>query len=904
MVAGTNTFSLTAAHNFPASVSCVNNLSPTIPSVVMVQQRQIVQNQAISTEEKGWQYIIKSIISILTTRSISETLTLTEPTTIFRKITRKDAETLSLAESIARKLFKKFSISETVTLTEAKTRKTIPKVAGETLSLAESIKRKLTPKLAETLTLSEAKTRKVKPKVAGETVSLAESIAKLRKVPRSISETIALAETTIGRKVVRKVAETVSLAEAITRIAKHFRTASETLSLAEARTRKVIPKVAGETLSLSEAAKRKITRKVSETVSLSESVKRKVTRAIADTLGLAESVVVHKVFKRTISETVALAESILRKVKRPASETLSLSESVKRKMTRKSSESLVLTETDKRKAIPRVAPESLTLTETTIGRKVIRKLAEVLSLAESIKRKILRVIPVNQPYDNFEAGTYTYTADGQTSPNGLWFEEFLSVGGTAGVRSSSVPTTDSSLVYWHRPRQATSSGQSFSVLTYTTSTYSDFTLEFDMRTISQIRTGSAANNWECAWVMWHFTDNNHIYYFVPKMTGTELGKKDDGGVQIILATSGGFTQTLGQWYHIKVVTVGNHFKCYVDGTLYIDYYDYGVGGFPSASNFPPTPALYSGKVALYSEDAEVEFDNFNITPTEGFFLGEAVKRKITRKLSELLSLAESIVANKLGAHLTPEAIAESIALVETKVRKVIPYIGRTIYVVNIQASLNLSEALTKVQKPKIQPETLTLSESIRRTVKPKTIAETLHLVETTLLRKPIRRISESITLNDAIRIGGKFEIMISESITLTEQVRRKSTRKISETITLTEARTRRVLYRIAESLSLTESPRRKSVRLAKETLRLTEDHLHFYTGLGLPERRAERFRILTAASAEPLTPSRIYTVQIDEQLALAEQVGIRTTAGKRRPKERKWYTTNPFAGRIQWFHQK
>lgn len=394
---------------------------------------------------------------------------------------------------------------------------------------------------------------------------------------------------------------------------------SEVLVLAEVIARKVVRAVS-ETITLAETSIiKKATKKVSETLTLSESVLRKVVKPVTEALHLTETTILRKVI-RPISETLHLAESILRKVVRKLTETLTLTESILRKVIRPVSETLHLAESILRKVVRKLT-ETLTLTESIV-RKITRKLSESLGLAESILRKVIPNIPMFTMYDDFESGTYTYSAEPQASPNNLWTVQFRG-GGTAGVHTPT-SSTDTTLVAFQTPQVAASSGQSFSALVTSNSNYTDFTLEFDVRTIAQIRTGSAPNNWEVAWIFWHWTDNSHQYYFTPKMSGTEMGKTDTGGTQIIMATTGAgdFSLTLGQWYHVKIVVIGNHFKAYINGTLHIDYTDLGQGGFPSTSNFPPSTALYSGKVGMYCEDSQVEFDNISITPIESIFLND------------------------------------------------------------------------------------------------------------------------------------------------------------------------------------------------------------------------------------------------------------------------------------------
>lgn len=93
-------------HSYPTSVSSCNNLAQVIPASVLIPIHQLSTEQAIQKDGMShWWYNIRPLTAggTLFTRSVSETLTLTE-TTILRKVIPKIAETLVLAESVNRKL--------------------------------------------------------------------------------------------------------------------------------------------------------------------------------------------------------------------------------------------------------------------------------------------------------------------------------------------------------------------------------------------------------------------------------------------------------------------------------------------------------------------------------------------------------------------------------------------------------------------------------------------------------------------------------------------------------------------------------------------------------------------------------------------------------------------------------
>ena len=134
-----------------------------------------------------------------------------------------------------------------------------------------------------------------------------------------------------------------------------------------------------------------------------------------------------------------------------------------------------------------------------------------------------------------------------------------------------------------------------------------------MRTVRQLRTGSAPNAWEVAWVFWNFQDNNHLYYFILKPNGWEIGKRDpryavpgvnDG--QKIMATGESVKGTIGQWTTFDVRVNGAEAEIYVDGKF--------VCRFKDTDSAP----LVGGRVGLYTEDACCQWDQVSAPIEDGF----------------------------------------------------------------------------------------------------------------------------------------------------------------------------------------------------------------------------------------------------------------------------------------------
>ncbi len=122
------------------------------------------------------------------------------------------------------------------------------------------------------------------------------------------------------------------------------------------------------------------------------------------------------------------------------------------------------------------------------------------------------------------------------------------------------------------------------------------TFSADMATAAQLRRKDPPNEWETAWLVWNYVDDDHFYYFAPKPGGWELGKRDPSyaGGQRFLATGESPAFPLGEWAGIKIVQTANLITVYADGVLLVAFTD------------EERPYL-SGKVGLYNEDARARF---------------------------------------------------------------------------------------------------------------------------------------------------------------------------------------------------------------------------------------------------------------------------------------------------------
>jgi 3-keto-disaccharide hydrolase len=162
-------------------------------------------------------------------------------------------------------------------------------------------------------------------------------------------------------------------------------------------------------------------------------------------------------------------------------------------------------------------------------------------------------------------------------------------------------SSNSNTMLFEQPATSTSPDETHAALVTGPSISGDFTLQVSAATTNQLRANGVPNPWEVAWVLWHYTDNAHFYYFLPKPNGWELGKEDPAypGNQRFLASGSSPTFPIGQWYRIGVTQSGQTIQVSVNGVVITTFTD-------------RERAYSSGRVGLYSEDAEVYFDNVSV----------------------------------------------------------------------------------------------------------------------------------------------------------------------------------------------------------------------------------------------------------------------------------------------------
>jgi hypothetical protein len=194
---------------------------------------------------------------------------------------------------------------------------------------------------------------------------------------------------------------------------------------------------------------------------------------------------------------------------------------------------------------------------------------------------------------------FTAMAAGGCIPDGTIVGTWQFVYNGYGCNAVVSPNRNAMLL--EQPAAAATPGETHSSLVLGPAVAGDFTLTVSTVTTRQLR-ADAPNPWEVAWVLWHYTDNTHFYYFAAKPNGWELGKEDPGypGSQRFLATGTTPAFPIGAWYRIRVSQAGETIRVFVNDLLIVSMND-------------RERAYSAGRVALYSEDAEAYFDNVGVT---------------------------------------------------------------------------------------------------------------------------------------------------------------------------------------------------------------------------------------------------------------------------------------------------
>jgi len=146
------------------------------------------------------------------------------------------SEVLNLSETLIKPFGRFVIITETLSMTEAKSRlSSFKKTILETLSLSEIVNRLSiwAKTISETLSLSEiVQALKIVKITITETLNLTDTITRLTQFKKTISETLSLSDVISSiRNVFITISETLNLSDTVARVSKFITTISETLSL-------------------------------------------------------------------------------------------------------------------------------------------------------------------------------------------------------------------------------------------------------------------------------------------------------------------------------------------------------------------------------------------------------------------------------------------------------------------------------------------------------------------------------------------------------------------------------------------------------------------------------------------------------------------------------------------------
>jgi hypothetical protein len=200
----------------------------------------------------------------------------------------------------------------------------------------------------------------------------------------------------------------------------------------------------------------------------------------------------------------------------------------------------------------------------------------------------------------------TYVDDFSTMPVGACYPDGSVLGVWQfvynGYGCNAFVAPGSNTMLFQQPQASVTPDETHAALVLGRPISGDFTLQVSTATTRQLRLNSAPNPWEVAWVLWHYSDGQHFYYFVAKPNGWELGKEDPGypGAQRFLATGSTPSFPVGPWYRITVAQAGNTIQVFSNGAPVVTVTD-------------RERPYSSGRVGLYSEDAEAYFDDVAIS---------------------------------------------------------------------------------------------------------------------------------------------------------------------------------------------------------------------------------------------------------------------------------------------------
>jgi len=325
-------------------------------------------------------------------------------------ITKIMDETVSVSETLIRRLYANRFIGETVAITETMPRRGYSnRLIDETISISEGILRRLRSNriINETMSIAEALSRRAfSTRVINETLSIAETVLRRLRAVRIISETVSISESLVRRlRSVRVINETVDITEdfVCSCVSTVVKIMDETVSITETLVRRLYSKrIMDETVSISEGILRRLrsVRTMAENISISEVLNRRgfLTKIINETVSVTEAFVRSCIagIVKIMNETVAVTESLMRKCisSRMMQETLDILEALGRRcrMSRVTTEMLSVAEAMGRRCrMVKVLNEAVSVVETMV-RSCFATLVKIMSETVSVEESLTKVM--------------------------------------------------------------------------------------------------------------------------------------------------------------------------------------------------------------------------------------------------------------------------------------------------------------------------------------------------------------------------------------------------------------------------------------------------------------------------------------------------------------------------------
>ena len=153
------------------------------------------------------------------------------------------------------------------------------------------------------------------------------------------------------------------------------------------------------------------------------------------------------------------------------------------------------------------------------------------------------------------------------------------------------------------PERATAPGSTHAALVVSAQRYRDFTATVTVRTLRQLRQGTAGapHPWEVAWVLWHYTSNRSFYALTLEQHGWVLSKQDPAyrGAERFLASGRTPGFPVGRAHQVQITQTGPTITIRADGHL--------------LTRFTDTQRPYlTGSLGLYCEDSKARFEAVHI----------------------------------------------------------------------------------------------------------------------------------------------------------------------------------------------------------------------------------------------------------------------------------------------------